>query len=428
MRALLMAALLLGPAAVAAEGAGRLAEAEALLWSGQLDPAERSLQALLADEPGNVGAMLRLAQAWRWSGRTLAARALLQEAAALDPVRPDVREELAWTFLDHGMTAGARRALGQSQPGQALRARLERLEAPELTMLAVGFEDSHGVFRFSPRVGAQFKLPGDLRLLAVTGVSHTRGDGGRIDSAIGGAGATFSLGRAELAGGWAVHHGALTRTLHEGFAGVTLRVADPLRLGLRARRRPFLEQAAPWSLDEAAFHAAGAGGAIDPVALSRRGADELVFSGAAAPLRGLYAYSELRLFWTTDQNEGYAAAAGAGLDLGAAFGWKLPVTPVLRYDGFVTAFGQPRAAYFSPPFMDAHSAGVDLRLRLGERVRLLAEGGRTFPLWGEGDAGFLWGGGAELDFSRVSLRVRGQSRADPLFSSRRLYASLGTHF
>lgn len=425
----LVCLMAIAPGTARAERAQTLSEAEALLWGGELSQAEAALEGIVQREPENAGAWIRLAQARRWTGRPLAARAAVERALEIDPTHAEAGDELAWTYADEGRPHSARQVLEARRraPPEGMAERLARVEATELGASAVAFEDSGGVWRIAPRLAVALSLPANLKLRVGGGGSLLGRGEDRFGRGVVGFALHIPMGPAEITGGWAIHHGETT-TLHEGSGQLSWRFSDVFRAAVGARRRPFLEQAPALSTDEAGFHAAGANGAFLVPQLAARGVDELTASVSGSPLRGAFAYAELRGFQTTDQNRGWSSSAGAGIDIVSAAGLSWPFTAVLRWDSFATAFAEPRVAYFSPALLDGHSAGVELRYRPLQNVLLLAEGGPTFPLAVAGNSGWFGGGAVELAFSRFTLTARAQSRTDPFFTSRRIWAAVTTHF
>jgi hypothetical protein len=414
------------------------------LWSGDLAGAERSFSAILRRHPRSVDALVGLAQARRWSGRPRSAGALAARALGLDPSRADAREELAWALLDAGRPSRAARTFdrGSAAPSPPLAERVRLAGRPSLSLAGVGYSDSNGVVRVAPRVGLGFHLGGDVRLRFAGGLARVTAAGEGVDLALAGVTLSVPLGPFELGGGWAVHRipgetvqegpwplpqqdGSAT-FVHEGRISVGAAASDALTLGIEARRRPVLE---PESLatDERAYHAAGPGGTLDPVAVARRGVDELRFSVQAAPLRSAYLYAEGRAFELTDANRGWSAAAGAGVNLLALLGAKGPVSLTARWDAYFTGFEAESPEYYSPPLVDGHAPGVELRARLGRHLEIAGEGGLTFSLTTDpGARGAFAGGAVALRSGRWELAARGQLRNDPWYASRRALLTLAT--
>jgi hypothetical protein len=404
-----------------------VARARALLAGGDPPAAERSFARILAGGGRDVDALVGIAQARRWSGRPLAAADAAARAVRLAPDRLDAREELAWAHVDAGRPASASAAFRgvRAIPSPALRARIGELARATATVAATAYEDSNGASRVASRVALAFPV-GDARLTLVGGGSRAEVGAAPLDRGVAGASLTVPLGRAELAGGWAAHRGPDEEPLYEGQLALRLAPSDGARIGVAVRRRPFVEVES-LATDEAAYHAAGPGGALDPLAVARRGVDELRLSMQAAPLRGAYAYGDARGFQVTDGNRGWSAAAGAGLALLTALGARTPVDLVLRWDAYFTGFAEPRPGYFSPGFLDGHSPGVELRARAGPALELSAAGGFTWSLASDpGPGGWFAGAAITVRAGPAVVSARAEARDDPWYASRRAFVSVGT--
>lgn len=406
-------------------GDGGLAAARALLWSGRLAEAERGFERLILRDGRKVDALLGVAQARRWSGRPLAAREPAARAVALAPERGDAREELAWTYADAGRAAGARAAFAGAlaAPSPALRARLHELSSAAVTLSNVAYEDSNGAVRLASRASVEIPFQ-DARLRLVAGGTRVAVASETLDRAVGGASLAIPFGPVELRGRWAAHGSGGEPPLHEAQLGGRIFLSDALRLGLSVARRPFVETEG-LSTDEAAYHGAGPGGALDPAFVSRLEVREARGSAAAAPFRATYLYADARGFTVSDANRGWAVAAGTGVNVLGALGVAGPLDVVLRWDAYFTGFDEPRTAYFSPPFLDGHSPGVELRVRPARAVELVAEAGFTRSLSSDpGPGGWFGGGAVTVRTGRFTLAGRAQARNDPWYASRRAFLSL----
>jgi tetratricopeptide (TPR) repeat protein len=425
--AIVLAAFTSAPAwSEGAASVENVAQARELLWNGKLHDAERSFARVLQREDGNVDALVGIAQARRWAGRPLAARHAAARALRLAPDRGDAREELAWAYVDAGRGAVASAVLHDlAAPSAALRARIDELSRPAVTVVGTAYEDSNGAVRLASRVGIALPLH-DARLTVIGGGTRVTVAPEALDRGVVGAAVAIPLGRAELTGGWAMHRGADRALLHEGQVGVRLAFTDRARVGLAGRRRPLVEVES-LATDEVAYHASGPGGALDPRYVAQRGVDELRLSMQGAPFRAVYAYADARGFTVTDANRGWSLAAGTGLNLLAVLGAGGPVDMVLRWDAYLTGFAEARPGYFSPSFLDGHSPGVELRARAGSVLELVAEGGYTLSLVSDrGPGGWYGGGGVMVRAGALTFSARGQARNDPWYASRRAFVSIGT--
>jgi hypothetical protein len=430
-------------------GQDTLSAAQALLWTGRLDEAERTFGRVLEREPRAVDALLGIAQARRWGGRPLAAREAALRAVALAGDRADAREELAWTYVDAGRSASARAALGTSAtPSPALRARLDELGSVAVKVTTVAYEDEREdeagrlvrVSRLASRLALAIPL-GDATATIVAGGTRVAASAAELDRGLVGGALSVPLGRAELSGGWAVHAGQEEHPLHEGHVAARVALSDAARFAISARRRPLVEIES-LAIDEGAYHSAGPGGALDLALAGRRGVDELRLSVQGAPVRATYLYADGRAFEISDANRGWSAAVGAGVNVVAVLGFRAPVDLVLRWDAYLTGFAEPSAAYFSPSFLDGHSPGAEVRVRAWKALELFAEGGFTTALFSEAQesndpevkeeegarrepGGWFGGGGAIVRSGRLTVSARGEVRNDPWYKSRRVFVSLG---
>ena len=428
MIALALAALV--TASPPADAPLTLADAEALLWAGRLADAEVALERLASG--GDPSALVRLSQARRWSGRPLSAREAALRALALAPERGDVREEVAWTWVDDGRATRASEVLGTGASGASgeLLARIRQLRRVSASFGGTAYSDNYGVIRFAPRVRLDVPWGRDARLSLGGGASRLSqgGEVGWSESA--GAELTVPLDCVQLAGGAGIHRVASGALLTEGHAALVVRPSDAFRVELLARRRPFVEALAILTTEVDAFHGAGVGGALDLGPLERRGVDEARLSVVAQPFGGAWLYGVGRAFAITDGNRGWSAAVGAGLSLTRLVRARGPLDVALRWDSYLTGFSEPRAAYLSPPYLDAHSPGLELTLRLGQRFALSVEGGPTFSSDSaalEG-AGWFAGAGVEVTLGRAKLGLRAQARRDPWFESTRAWSRIQVPF
>lgn len=408
-----------------------LKQAQALLWSGETAQAEAALETLLRAEPQNVQAMIHLSEARRWSGRPMEAQKVAEAAVALDPDHPGARYELAWTLADQGSRGRARSVLeagGLSAEGP-LAERLAALEALRPSLALTVFGDSYGVVRTAPRARFALALPGDFELVVGGGRDTLRLGTTQLERNVAGAQLSAEASRAQLFAAVAMHQGS-DALMVEASGKIVYRLSDKTRVGASLRRRPFLAPAEPLATGVESFHSAGGGGASDLLAMAQRGVDDLQASVVAAPFRGAYLYSELRLFEVTDKNRGYSFAGGLGVDLLQLVGLRSPLALVVRWDSFLTGFERELPAYFSPAFLDAHSPGGELKLRLGEHVQLSAEAGPSFSLNGAAASSRGWfaGGGASVTFRHFSAAARYQAREEPWFASRRGWVELSANF
>jgi hypothetical protein len=423
MIALVLAALL--ASSPPADAPLTLAEAEALLWNGRLADAEAALERLAWG--GNPAVLVRLSQARRWSGRPLGAREAALRALALAPERHDVREEVAWTWVDEGRAAQALEVLGGGGPGASneLLARIRELRRASLSLGGTAYSDNYGMVRFAPRVRLDIPWARDARLSVGGGGSRlSQREAGWSESA--GAELAFPLDYVRLIGGAGVHRVASGALLTEGHAALVFRPVDAFQLDVLARRRPFVEGVPILATDVESFHGAGVGGAVDLAQMERRGVDELRLGLIAQPVAGAWVYAVGRAFATTDRNRGWSAALGVGLSLTRLLRLRGPFQAALRWDSYLTGFAEPRAAYLSPAYLDAHSPGAELTVRLGERFALSVEGGPTFSSNSaalEGVGGF-GGAGLEVGLGRAKLGLRVQARRDPWFESARAWVRL----
>ena len=282
--------------------------------------------------------------------------------------------------------------------------------------------DSFGIERLAPRAKATLRLVHDLRLEVGGGSSHLRTASETLDYGVGAVSVSLALPWLELGGGAAVYGGA-GLLLSEGSAHATFRAHDRLRLTIGTRRRPFLEVAEPLATGEAAFFAAGAGGATTLVGVARRGVDELRLALNGAPRTGVFVYADARGLLLSDGNAGYTVAAGAGADLLALLGGDLPIALMARADSIALGFRDARLDYFSPAQFDAHVLGGQLLLRLGP-LRASAYGGATFTLDQAGGLGWTAGTSLELTFDRVAISARAERRDDIAYAVQRGWLSL----
>lgn len=420
---LALAALLFAMPGTASDVATSGAALEAprdLLWKGDLGAAERGFARVLAADDRNVDALLGLAQARRWSGRPLAARAAAARAVEIAPDRGDAREELAWAWADAGRGASARAVFERTSavPSPGLRARLAELSGLAIAVTSTAYEDSNGAMRLVSRASTTIPVR-DSALTLVAGGSRVSVGTEALERAVAGIALRVPVARAELMGAWAVHGGRDEAPLYEGQLGIRVALSDSARTGIAARRRPFVEVES-LATDDAAYHAAGPFGALDPAYVARRGVDELRLSFQGAPFRGTYVYADARGFTLTDANRGWSTAAGAGLHVLAALGLRPPVDLVLRWDAYFTGVAERRPGYFSPSFLDGQSPGVELRARLGRALELAGEGGFTTSLVSDpGPGGWFAGGGITLRIESLTISGRGQIRNDPWYQSRR---------
>ena len=416
-------------ASLATPEASRSAELERLqllVNEGQLDEAQRGYQAIAGADPKDLESRIALARIYRWTGRTLASRSVAAEAVALAPDRSDARAELAWSSASAGLPMRARDELGAAAlPPNDLRERLTALQRPAVTVSSVLSDDSNGVSRLATRLTADFALPEDARLVLGAGESHLAQGDSRLDHRLLGLSATLPLDRLRLSGTYVLHQGTGT-IAHEVSGSLGLQIWDGYAIALGVRHRPFIETADSLATDDRAFYGAGAGGALQPDQLQWLSVDEVKLSVQLAPVSSLFSYGEGRVFRTGDSNQGWSAAGGIGLNLVRLVSAPWPVELYLRWDAYLTGFANQMPTYFSPSFQDGQSPGLDLRLHLGDRVLLGAEGGRTFALFSDARGGWFGGGQLQLQFARFTAAVHGQIRDDPWYGSRRLWISLRT--
>jgi hypothetical protein len=409
-------------ASTAADAPLILAEADALLSAGRLADAEAALEPLASR--GDPSALLRLSQVRRWSGRPIAAREAALRALALAPDRRDVREEVAWTWVDAGRAAPAMEVLDRAAAAASnqLVARIGELRRASASIGATAYSDNQGIARYAPRVRVDVPLWRDARL-SVGGGSTRLSQQEAEWSEGAGAEVAIPLDFIQLIGGAGVHRLSSGALLTEGHAALGLRPVDEFRVELRARRRPFVEGVPILATELEAFHGAGVGGALDLAQVERRGVDELRLEIAAQPFGGSWIYGVGRAFATSDHNTGWSTAVGAGLSVTRLLRARGPLEAALRWDSYLMGFSEPRTAYLSPRFLDAHSPGAELTLHLGSSCALSVEGGPTFSSDSAALQGMGWFGGAgvEVALGRAKLGVRAQARRDPWFESTRAW-------
>jgi hypothetical protein len=392
------------------------------LWQGELAEAEQGFEEILRREPGATDALVGLAQIRRWSGRPLGAWALAERAVGAGPDRQDAREELAWARADLGLGRAARRGVeGLSVPGDLDR-RIRQLVGPMLHVMPLVSEESFDVARSTVRAVVSGEIPGGVRVEA--GGGHTR-------LARGGSGVEYvtAAGSAELQQrAWSLHlslgiQATRDSVIPDALLRVLVRVSDRFRGIAGLRRRLFLEGAEPLEVEEGAFYAAGAGGATDLPLASRLGVDEARLQLQAEPMAGSYAYGDLRGLRASDENLGYAVAAGFGLDLARAAGRRSPIQVMAHWDGYWAGYREARAAYYSLPGFDSQGLGVTARWQSWARLGLFVAAGRTLSFSADSD-GWFGGGGLEFRSGPVRCKTRVEIREDPFFDWRRAWLSL----
>lgn len=398
--------------------------------AGRLEEAAAAFVEALHRDPGSVEAWIALAQVRRWAGHPEAAEAA-RAAYALAPSSPVARTELAHALVGEGRPGAARAVLEGHPPDPELAARLERLEAPRVTLFAVASRDSLGVTKVTPRLVAELSLGADVRLRVGGGQSALFAGTAGTHRWLGGATLIAALGGGVVArAGWALHQvSAQAGLLHEGHLQASLRLSPALSAGLSVRRRPFVEPAETLASDEAAFHGAGTFGAFDLPRVAGHEVDEGRLRLGGGLLPGVYFYVDASLFQVSDGNRGWAVPAGAGWDLLTLVGGG-PHALVLKWDAYFTGFGARSVSYFSPPFLDSHSPGLSLTLALAPWLRLTASGGVSASLisapaqLGGPGSGWYAGGGLELSLGKLSIHARAQRRDDPWFRTRAAFLAL----
>jgi len=408
-----------------ADGAERrtlaIERAQVLAWKGRFRPALQGYRALLVQDPEDVDARLGLARTLRWIGRPLAARGHARRALARAPEREDAREELAWSYAQVGQRAATGRVLEEVTPSRELRRHLTLLAKSRLATAAAGSGNSFGIYRTAPRVRARILLPGDVTLEPSAGASYMQQGETSRAYGVAGVAASVAIDRVEVAVGAGIYAGS-SYVAADAHARVAVQVADPLRLAVAYRRRPFVEAALPGAVDEAGFHGAGLGGAQLLDETAPLDVDQLSATINLTPGRWAYVYGDGTYVWVSDQNRGFAVSSGFGVDA-LGFGRTLPVGLLARWDTYLVGYDAARAAYYAPTLLDVHSVGPELRVRAW-KIDLAAGGGATFPLVVTGAKGWFTGGALGLRTRRITAALRGDYRADAYFEQWRAWIAL----
>ncbi len=394
---------------------------QVLAWKGRHGKAIRGYRARLRRAPADVDARLGLARALRWSGRPLAARWQARQSLVRARERDDVREELAWSYAQVGQRAATGRVLQDIVPSRELRRHLSGLARPRLGTALTGSGNSFGIYRAAPRVRARIPLPGDVMLEAAAGATYLQQGATRQTYGVAGLAAGLAIDRVELAAGAGLYLGPYYRTL-DAHARATIHVVDQLHLSFGFRRRPLLEAALPGSIDESGFHGAGVGGAQILKDALPRNVHQLGGTLNVLPGRWGYLYGDAHYLWLSDKNRGFTLSSGLGVDV-LGFGRPLPVGLLARWDTYMVGYDTTRTAYFAPKFLDVHSVGPELRVRVW-KVELGAAAGRTFPLIATGAKGWFAGGAFGLRTRRLTTALRGEYRADAYYEQWRMWLAL----
>lgn len=408
----------------------RLGLARTLAWSGANAEAAATFDALLAEDPRDVEALLGRSQLARWTGDRRTARALLERAEALAPDDPRLRAERARLELDagrHGVARGAAQAAVEASPGlyegrEALAA-FRDATAPRVAVRVTGTEESTA-FR---RLGVA--LPVDLHPLPDTGLrlepAFTRfGEATMGDPASGEPSSSEPAELDRVSVGAEVRQTGLPQGLYGRGAyrlhallgaGATHEVdlelgAErpldlPVDLRVGARQRALVDAPAD---DEvfAPLDAVGSGGATFDGLHDGLEVREGYAGLATAPLPGLYVYGDGAVGEVDGDNARRTVSAGLGQDVLRVLRTRSAHALTVRYDLYYLSVAAPDPRYFSPDAYLTHTPGVEWRWSPGRATVGLEAG---VPLRADAPAGWLAGGFAGLELGEhldVAARVR----------------------
>jgi tetratricopeptide (TPR) repeat protein len=393
-----------------------------LLWSGQLEAAQRVFERILERAPDHVEAHVGLAQRQRWGARPLAALQHARSAVAIDPRSAEARRELAAAHEVMGLAWSARRELlklEELQAGALEGAAPMRARTAFSPLLS---RDSFGINRFTQRLLLETALPHDVRWSFAFGSEHLNQEDAGIQSWMTGSKLVWAFPRFTIAGTMALHVYEIANMV-DAEVELVLRPLDGFKAAFRSRHRPFLDVAGPLDVDERAFYVAGSAGAQDIRGLENLAVDEIGMELQLSPSGWLYTYAQGRWLHIQDGNEGWSVASGFGLQPIRLLGRSSPLEVFLQFGSYMAGYGIPSAAYFSPSYFDAESGGLSLVVPIGQGVRFRTDGGVSFRI-DTSTVGWYGGGSVELHSGIWRTSLRFERRDDLYFQWDRWWFSL----